>query len=154
MRFLFYDRILEMEIGKRALAKKMVALADEYFPEHYPRRAVMPPTLLLEAIAQVAGWLNVASSNFAIETILGLIEGVQIYQQVYPGDTLTIEVWMLFSHRDGATLKGEVRIEGDIVATADRMVFGNKYITDRHSISEKKERFQYLSGKIHIAGEL
>lgn len=95
MRFLFYDRILELEVRKRALARKVVALSEEFFPEHYPRRPIMPATLLIETMAQTAGWLSVVSNDFAVDTVLGLIEGVQIFDQVRPGDVLTVEVLSL-----------------------------------------------------------
>ena len=146
MRFLFYDQILEMELGKRALARKVVALSEEYFTEHYSRTAIMPGTLLVETLAQVAGWLNVVTNDFAIDTVLGLIEGVRIHRQVYPGDVLNIEVWMAFSHADGATLRGEIRLGDEQVVTVNRMVFANGRVTDPVAIQRERDRFKYLSG--------
>ena len=147
MRFLLYDRIIEMEMGKRALATKLVPMSEEYFPEHYSRRAVMPATLIIEAVAQLAGWLNVASCDFKIETALAMVEGVQIHRQVRPGDSLILEVWMLYPHHDGATLRGEVRMEKKIIAAVDRLVFGNRVSADKEHASRERERFRYLSGE-------
>ncbi len=153
MRFLLYDKILQIEPGQHAHGRKMVALADEYFPEHYPRRAVMPATLLIEAMAQVAGWLNVVSRGFMIGTVLGLIDGVRIYRQVYPGDALDIEVQMLFSHPDGATLRGEIRTGGELVATAERLIFANHKVQDENYAVRERKRFAYLGGVFQAEGE-
>jgi len=54
VRFLFCDRILELEPGKRALATKMVSLSEEFLPDHYARQPVMPSTMVMECLAQLA----------------------------------------------------------------------------------------------------
>lgn len=152
MRFLFYDRILALEIGQRALALKAVALSEEFFPEHYPRRPIMPATLLVETMAQVAGWLNVVSNNFAVDTVLVLVEGVRIVEQARPGDLLTVEVHMMFQHHEGSTLKGEICRDQDTIATVDRMVFANGRVSDTGAIERERERFAYLSGNYDLDG--
>lgn len=153
MRFLFYDRIIEMDIKKYAKATKMVSLADEYFPEHYPRCPIMPMTLVIETLAQLAGWLVVVSRDFRVGVILVLIEGVRLYRQVRPGDELILEVWILYSHHEGATLRGEVRIGNEIIAKIDRLVFAGQVVTDMEYINRERERFRYLSGEFKLSGD-
>lgn len=151
MRFLFYDRILELEIGKHARAVKLVTMADEYFTDHYPRRAIMPATLVVECLAQLAGWLNVASNGFNVTTVLCLIENARIYRQVEPGDGLTLEVSMLYSHRDGVTTRGEARVGSEVVATVDRLVLANQFVNDDSFVRRERERFHYLSGGYELS---
>jgi len=146
LRFLFYDRILEMEPGKHARAEKLVTLADEYFPEHYPRRPVMPGTLIMESLSQLAGWLNIVSWEFKADTVMVLVEGVRIHRQVRPGDLMTLETWMLYTHPDGSTIRGEVRSDKEIIAAVDRVVFANRKVTDEREIQRKREVFRYYSG--------
>jgi 3-hydroxyacyl-[acyl-carrier-protein] dehydratase len=153
MRFFFYDRILKMEIGKHALAAKVVALSDEYFADHYARRAVMPLTLLVECLAQLAGWLNVASNGFNVTTVLCLVEGVKAYRPVVPGDTLKLEVWMLYAHSDGVTVRAEARVESEVVVTVERIVLANKFANDSEHVRSERERFRYLSGGYPLAEE-
>ena len=150
MRFLFYDRILEMEPGKHALAVKLVPLADEYFTEHYPRQPIMPGTMIMESLAQLAGWLNIASCEFKAETVLVLIEDVHIYHRVQPGDLLMLEVWMLYSHPDGSTIRGEVRGDKKIIAAVDRVVFANRMVTSESEIKRKRGIFRYYSGDFQL----
>jgi 3-hydroxyacyl-[acyl-carrier-protein] dehydratase len=150
MRFLFYDRILEMETDKRMLAVKMVGLAEEFFTHHYSRRAVMPPTMVVESLAQVAGWLNVASNNFNITTVLCLIEGVSVKREVRAGDSLLLDVTSLYLHPDGMTTRAEARVGSDVVMTIDRMIFANQKMEGGEFIRRERERFYYLSGGFEL----
>ena len=146
MRFLFFDRFLEMELGKRALAIKSVSLADEYFPEHYPRTAIMPATLVVECLAQVGGWLHIASNGFSIRTVLGLIEGVTILRQTRPGDQLLLAVSTLYVHQDGATLAGEARVGDEVVVRVERMLFASERVRDAGFSARERALFDYVSG--------
>ncbi|HEX6086956.1 MAG TPA: hypothetical protein VF266_20675 [Thermoanaerobaculia bacterium] len=146
MRFLFYDDIVSMTPGKHALATKAISIGDEFLPSHYDRKPVMPSTLVLEAVTQVAGWLYIVTSNFAISTVLGLVESVHILGDARPGQTLELEAWMQFHHREGATLRGVARVNGSEILRAERLVFASRPLTDPARIAESKEFFRYLGG--------
>src|SRR2546428_7043416 len=146
MRFLFYDRILRMQPGHHALGTRAVSIGDEFLPEHYPDRPLMPASLILESVTQVAGWLYIVTKHFAISTVLGLVEGVEILGDVRPGDTLELEVWMEYGHRDGATIRGVARVNGVDVLRARRLVFASRPLIDPASIQESRDLFRYLSG--------
>lgn len=40
--FLLVDRVLEWEYGKHAVGYKCVTINDNFFPGHFPQRAIMP----------------------------------------------------------------------------------------------------------------
>ena len=153
MRFLFFDRILELEPGARALATKSVSVSDECLPEHYRRRPVMPVTLVVEALAQLAGWLHTITQGFAIRTVLGLMEGVRVFGEVKPGVTLLLEVWTDFAHKDGATLHGEARVDGQVVLSVERFLFASRPEKDAAFIQKRREVFRYMSGDFRLPGE-
>lgn len=50
--FLLLDRVEEMEIGKKIIAKKNVSVNEPFFQGHFPHEPVMPGVLILEAMAQ------------------------------------------------------------------------------------------------------
>ena len=52
MRFFLIDRITLWEVGTAAEALKNVALSEDFFDDHFPRRPVMPGVLMIE------GWRN------------------------------------------------------------------------------------------------
>ena len=146
MRFLYYDRIVEMQPGRRALATKAISIGDEFLPEHYPLRPIMPASLVLESVTQVAGWLYIVTQQFAISTVLGLLEGAQFVGDARAGQTLELEAWMQYGHRDGATLSGVARADGREVLRVNRLVFASRPLTDPANIAESRELFHYLSG--------
>ncbi len=51
--FLLVDRIVEMEVGKRAVGIKNVTINEPFFIGHFPEYPVMPGVLITEALAQV-----------------------------------------------------------------------------------------------------
>ena len=55
--FLMVDRILKID-GNRIVGVKNVTMNEYYFQGHFPGHPIMPGVLQLEAIAQVAGVLQ------------------------------------------------------------------------------------------------
>ena len=55
--FLLVDRIVEIELGKRAMGLKNVTINEPFFPGHFPHNPVMPGVLIIEALAQAAAVL-------------------------------------------------------------------------------------------------
>jgi len=49
--FLLVDRIVEIELGKRAVGLKNVTINEPFFPGHFPHNPVMPGVLIIEALA-------------------------------------------------------------------------------------------------------
>ena len=60
--FLLVDRVLEMEVGKRIVARKCVTYNEPFFTGHFPQEPVMPGVLMIEALAQ-AGAICVLSDE-------------------------------------------------------------------------------------------
>jgi 3-hydroxymyristoyl/3-hydroxydecanoyl-(acyl carrier protein) dehydratase len=148
MRFIYFDKVLELEKDKRALAHKVVSLTEEFLPAHYGKVAVMPPSLVVECLAQVAGWLHVASRDFQVETMLVLLEDVEFLGLVQPGHTLILEAWLSFGHIDGATMRAEARIGDQPIARVGRMLFGSKVIPDPRRVQDRRDGFSYRGGNL------
>jgi 3-hydroxyacyl-[acyl-carrier-protein] dehydratase len=149
---LFYDRILGLEPGRRALASKTISIGDEFLPGHFSRRPLMPATLVLEALAQVGGWLYIVTEQFGIRCVLGMAEGVRVYSHVPAGSTLSLEVWLDYQHRDGATMHAEARFGSQPVLTVSRMMFASERTRDVAEIQKARELFAYLSGGFDVSG--
>lgn len=148
MRFLLFDRIVSAERGRSMQAVKVAGLMDGYLDGHYPRRAVMPGALLVESMAQLGGMLNFLNHDFEVEMVLALVDGVRIERQVTQGDRLVIDVAMIYDHPYGATMRGEITVDGERVAVADRIVYAHDDLTDTESIALNRERFAYQSGGV------
>ena len=153
MRYLYFDRVLEVEPGRRALAVKSVALSEEFLPGHFGRRAVMPPTLVLEALAQLGGWLHIVTRDFKAKILLALIQAATFRRVITPGDRLMLEIWMDFDHREGATMHAEARIDHEVVVSVDRIVFASEFSDDEDLIQVRREDFVYASGGFTLPSE-
>jgi 3-hydroxyacyl-[acyl-carrier-protein] dehydratase len=113
--FLLVERIVEMEVGKRAVGIKNVTINEPFFIGHFPEYPVMPGVLITEALAQVgaAAMLQVESNKGKIGFLAG-IDGFRFRGQVVPGDTLRLEVEI-------TRLKGSIG-KGHAVAKVDDKV--------------------------------
>ena len=127
-------------------AVKQFGLMDGYLGEHYPRRPVLPGTLVVEGLAQVGGLLHILNHDFAIELVLMLVDGVRIPGSLGQGDRLTLEVAMRYDHPYGATMTGVATVDGAPVVTVDRLVFAHEVTDDPTVIERNRRRFAYQSG--------
>ena len=90
MRFLLVDRVAEHEPGTLIRGWKNVAMAEDYLEWHFPERPIMPGVLILEACAQLAGWLEAASSDFEHWFLLDRVRSARYYDFAIPGDRIDI----------------------------------------------------------------
>ena len=91
MRWIWIDKFVEFESGRRAVAVKNVTAAEEHLHDHFPGFPVMPECLMIEAMAQTAGILVGQASNFQEKVILAKINKAVFFDYVTPGDSLRIE---------------------------------------------------------------
>ncbi len=120
--FLLVDRIIELsEDGTHAIGLKNVTVNEPFFQGHFPRYAVMPGVLIVEALAQTAAAAFFRGENRGKLGVLAGIDNFRFRRQVVPGDTLHLEVKLtkmrgpLGRLAAKATVDGQVAAEGDIL---------------------------------------
>lgn len=118
--YLMIDRIVE-ESGERVVALKNVSVNEPFFQGHFPEplEAVMPGTLILEAMAQAAAFL-IPQDNKA-KPRAGYLVGVEkarFRRKVVPGDQLRVEAER--GRAKGALLQANVSasVDGELAASA------------------------------------
>jgi 3-hydroxyacyl-[acyl-carrier-protein] dehydratase len=90
--FLFLDEVLELEPGKRVVARKRVRADEWFFPGHFPGRPIMPGVLIVEAMAQTgAVAVLTQEENKGRLALFAGIDGVRFKRIVEPGDELVFE---------------------------------------------------------------
>jgi len=118
--FLFVDRVLELEPGKRAVAVKNVTSNEYFFKGHFPQRPVMPGVIMVEAMAQVAGIVLLsAPENKGKLALFMAIDNVKFRRVVEPGDQLVLELTVTKVKSRAAEVHGEAKVEGKLAAECD-----------------------------------
>lgn len=92
MRYLLIDRIIEIVPWRSAAGLKSVALAEDFFADHFPERPVMPGVLMIEALAQLSSWLIAASTDFRQGARIASIGSAKFRKFVSPGTQLRLSV--------------------------------------------------------------
>jgi 3-hydroxyacyl-[acyl-carrier-protein] dehydratase len=133
MRFFLIDKITDWHVGKNAKAIKNVALSEDFFDDHFPRRPVMPGVLIIEGIAQLSGLLLEASLKEKhgenAKAIMTVLERTKFREMVRPGDTLTYSTEVKAINKSGGKTTAQALCNGRTVVTTG-MVFAFKYVDD------------------------
>lgn len=124
MRWIWIDKFLEFESGKRAVALKNVSLAEEHLHDHFPGYPVMPECLMIEGMAQTAGILVGEARKFAEKVVLAKIKKAAFYHVVRPGDTLTLHAEIESIAPEAASTTGEIR-RGDTLIAQISLMFSH-----------------------------
>ncbi len=133
--FLLVDRILELEMGKRVVGLKCVTANEPFFAGHFPGHPIMPGVLILEAMAQVGGYLLMKSLDARAEKKVMYFTGIdraKFRRPVVPGDQLRFEVEVLQMRRQVYRMRGEAYVEGKLVAEAEM----SSIVVDRDPVGD------------------
>ena len=133
MRFFLIDKINEWNVGKTAKAVKNIALSEDFFDDHFPRRPVMPGVLIVEGMAQLSGLLLEASLKEQYgedaKAILTVLERTKFRDLVKPGDTLIYTTEITSVNKNGGKVSASAYLNDKTVVTTG-MVFAFKYVND------------------------
>jgi len=126
---LMVDRVLELEPGKRIKSIKNVAGNEIQFLGHFADFAIMPGTLIIEAIGQSASLLFSHTTGKGMNhkefMALAAVNDMRFLVPVLPGDTMTMEVTVLKMTEEAALVEGVARV-GDTIVTRGKLSFARK----------------------------
>ena len=115
MRFIFVDRILELEKGRSIRTLKNVSMSEDIFEDHFPGFPVLPGALILESFEEASTLLIEATEDYAVLPTLRAFRNAKFRRFVRPGTQLLVEAQL--------TKPGETRCragaDGQEVARAD-----------------------------------
>jgi 3-hydroxyacyl-[acyl-carrier-protein] dehydratase len=120
MRYLLVDRIQPATPGAPFSGWKNVAMSEDYLEWHFPEQPIMPGVLVLEALAQLAGWHEAQASGFTRWFLLDQVRSARYYGFAVPGDRLELTLEPLeASAPDRRAWRGESQVLGERRALAE-----------------------------------
>ncbi|MBI4436320.1 MAG: UDP-3-O-[3-hydroxymyristoyl] N-acetylglucosamine deacetylase [Candidatus Omnitrophica bacterium] len=120
--FLFLDRVIDYEAGKRAVGIKEFNSDDYYFKGHFPKRPIVPGVIILEAMAQLGGIIILGKKeNLGRYAYFVAMDDVRFRKPVLPGDQLVLKVEMLRFRERSGRVHGTAYVNDKVVAEADLM---------------------------------
>lgn len=105
--FEMVDRVLEHG-PERLVATARVPEASPVFEGHFPGFPLLPGVLMIETMAQSAGWLIVARSGFMRMALLAKVGEAKLRGMVKPGAELTVTAELVHEGSGYAVLRGSV----------------------------------------------
>jgi len=114
--YLMIDRVLEQD-KEHVIAVKNVTINEPFFQGHFPEpfQAIMPGTLILEAMAQTAAFLLGGKSELGF---LVKVDKARFRRKVIPGDQLILSASRLRQRDRLLQIEPEASVDNEIAATA------------------------------------
>lgn len=118
--FQMVDRITVLDpAGGLARAECRVPEASPVFEGHFPGYPLLPGVLMIETMAQVGGWLVLATLRFARMPFLAQVKEAKLRAFVVPGQVLETEARLAHDGSGYAVVEGRINSEGKPVAGAE-----------------------------------
>jgi 3-hydroxyacyl-[acyl-carrier-protein] dehydratase len=121
MRWIWIDKITEFNSGVSAKAIKTCTLGEDHIHDLFPMFPVFPNSLIVEAMAQIAGMLVGEARQFREKVILAKINKAVFHKLVRPGESMELSAKLLHLDDLGASTEGIVESAGLRVAEINLM---------------------------------
>jgi 3-hydroxyacyl-[acyl-carrier-protein] dehydratase len=115
MRYLLLDRILRWVPGKEAVGLKNVSLSEDFFEDHFPLKPIMPGTLIIEGMAQLAGLLleeTMKAEDLEIKALMSAVERARFRRPVFPGSQLVYRCQVSQFNQLGGRAAAQALVDG------------------------------------------
>jgi 3-hydroxyacyl-[acyl-carrier-protein] dehydratase len=117
--FQLIDRIASLDLpGRKIVSEAIVPTENTIFEGHFPGFPLMPGVLLIETMAQTAGWLVVANNRFERMAFLASVKEAKFRTFVTPGQTLTVSADLKHEGSGYAMTETAITCEGRDICNA------------------------------------
>jgi 3-hydroxyacyl-[acyl-carrier-protein] dehydratase len=118
--FQLIDRVTDIDIAGRTICTEAtVPDTSSIFEGHFPGYPLMPGVLLIEAMAQTAGWLVIGINKFERMPFLASVKEAKLRRFVTPGERLALTAKLLHDGSGYAVTEATVEADGKGVCDAE-----------------------------------
>ena len=123
MRYVLIDRIESLEPGRGVTAVKNVTMSDALLTQYADDVWALPPSMLLESMAQAAGVLVASTTDFRAQPVLAKVQPFSTRRLAVPGDQVTVSAELRELRAEGCQAHAIARI-GDLVIAEASLFLG------------------------------
>ena len=147
--FQMVDRIAELDVrGGRIVTSCTVPEQSPVFEGHFPGHPLLPGVLMIETMAQTAGWLVISATRFQRMPFLAAVKEAKLRTFVTPGQRLVAAAELAHDGSGYAIAKASIAIDAKPVCSAD-LTFK---VTDFPS-EEFRTRMREWASRLHFPVE-
>ena len=122
-----FDRIIDFIPGESIRAEKRITRAAPYLPDHFPKKPVLPMTVLLECIQQLADQFLIEAS-LENQYLINELRRIKMNVFVQPGDVLICSMKIKQQTEDELVLICLSEVDGKRVCVVE-VVLNAKRVT-------------------------
>lgn len=119
MRFLFVDRIMQLSPGNVVRGIKHITRNDPYLCSDEQGRLCFIPSLIGEALGQLAAWNVMFSNDFTLRPVAGLASSARLHRPAYVGETLLLESFIDSLDESAVQYHSIARVGDEVVFTIE-----------------------------------
>lgn len=150
MRFVFVDSILQLKKGTSIKGTKTISFEECFLSHPYQEEGFFPKLLVLEAVAQLASWLVIYSTDFKYQPVILKMDKVEMPVLIKAGTKLILEAEIEIWNEDGAVINGIARVGEDVIARGQHCLCQNILLAQFADPETVKVIFKELSEKAII----
>ncbi|KTD39901.1 3-hydroxyacyl-ACP dehydratase FabZ family protein [Legionella parisiensis] len=113
-----FDRVCSSEPGVSLIAEKRISRAAPYFADHFPRKPVLPLTVLLECKLNLT-YEFIRRAGYSVHYKVSELRRIKMNDFVYPGDILECFVTVKKQTEDELILAYRSEVAGKRVCVVD-----------------------------------
>ena len=120
--FLFIDRVIQIDPGKKIVAIKNVSINEQFFSGHFPGKPIMPGVLIIEAMAQAAiifvATAKCGTKEKKMSYYLGGVK-MRFLHPVFAGDQIQITIEPIKMVSSMAIINAQAEVRAQVVAKGE-----------------------------------
>jgi 3-hydroxyacyl-[acyl-carrier-protein] dehydratase len=150
------DRVTEFTKGVSASGIKNVTLTDDILHDHFPDYPVFPGAMLIEAMAQLGGFLlemSVNTEDSVRRALLAQVDRAKFHKPAEPGDQLRISAELDEQIDDAAKVNTTLQC-GDTIIAGAKLTFVLKPIESEKIHAQRRYIYRLWTKKLTSSVEI
>jgi 3-hydroxyacyl-[acyl-carrier-protein] dehydratase len=139
MRWFWVDRFVEFVAGSHAVARKGIALSDNFMHDHWDAYPIMPHTLIAEGMAQTGGLLTSELYKFKELVVLAKFSSLQFHGETHGGDCILYRA-QLDNIRDVGAMVSVTGHVGEELRSSAQIFFARLQSPSKSDSAEKPKQ--------------